>query len=72
MLKDYMFNQLQLFTSNDINSFSNFDQNFGSDNSVVSGLCGNVTPFKILTATGKINLYTYKPDSSGTFLTGKG
>ncbi len=46
-------------------------QNIGNNNSIGGTMFGNVTPFKIFTISGNINLYTYKPDPSGTYITDK-
>lgn len=46
-------------------------QNVGANNSIGGSLFGSVTPFKIFTITGNINMYTYKPDPTGIFLTDK-
>jgi len=46
-------------------------QNIGNNNSIGGTFYGSVTPFKILTITGNINMYTYKPDPSGQFINDK-
>ena len=46
-------------------------QNVGDNNSIGGSLFGSITPFKIFTITGNINLYTYKPDPTGKFITDK-
>lgn len=42
-------------------------QNIGNNNSFGGSFFGSITPFKILTITGSINAYTYKPDPTGVF-----
>ncbi|MFB9842584.1 TonB-dependent receptor domain-containing protein [Mucilaginibacter ginsenosidivorans] len=46
-------------------------QNVGVNNSIGGSLFGSVTPFKIFTITGNVNMYTYKPDPTGEFSTDK-
>lgn len=46
-------------------------QNVGANNSIGGSLFGSVTPFKIFTITGNINMYTYKPDPTGIFIADK-
>ena len=46
-------------------------QNVGDNNSIGGTFFGSITPFKILTITGNVNFYTYKPDPSGQFITDK-
>jgi len=46
-------------------------ENVGDNNSIGGSLFGSITPFKIFTITGNINVFTYKPDPSGIFITDK-
>jgi len=46
-------------------------QNVGANNSIGGSLFGSINPFKILTITGNINMFTYKPDPTGIFTNDK-
>jgi outer membrane receptor protein involved in Fe transport len=44
-------------------------QNIGANNSIGANIYGSVTPFKIFTISGNVNLFTYKPDPAGIYIT---
>ncbi|WP_423148348.1 TonB-dependent receptor domain-containing protein [Rubrolithibacter danxiaensis] len=47
-------------------SLTNFG-NIGQNNSIGSSIFGSVTLKKIITLRGSVNLFTYKPETSGTY-----
>jgi outer membrane receptor protein involved in Fe transport len=43
-------------------------QNIGVNNSIGTNIYGSITPFKIFTISGNVNIFTYKPDPAGIYI----